>query len=138
MSDALVRAAFEVRLAAWAAAQTPPIPVSYELVPLDPPATRYIRCWLLPVPTQSNDLAGLHRLRQGVFQVDLCIPQDGKGTAAPTALAASLDAYFPLTGPLEQGSIKVYLTTPLSPAQPRPEGAHSVTAVSCEYKSHTI
>ncbi len=138
MSLALVRAAFEVRLAAWAAAQSPAIPVAYQLKTFTPPTTRYVRAWLLPAPTNSVDITGLHREYKGVFQVDICTPADGQGTGAANALAASLDAYFPLTGPMTQGSIKVYVTAPMSATQPRGEGTHDVTSVSCEYLCHTI
>lgn len=137
MSDALVRAAFETRIAAWAAAQSPPIPVAYENVTFTPPAGRYLRCWLLPVPTQAETFDGLGRLRRGIFQVDLCLPM-GAGSGAAQALLSSLDAAFPLTGPMTQGGISVYLLTPLSGAAGRPDGDHYVVPVSCEYRSDTI
>lgn len=138
MSDALVIAAFETRIEAWAAAQTPAIPVAFHLVDFEPPATRYIRAWVLPARTLSKDWAGDHRLRRGIFQVDLCLPLDGSGKSAITALAASLDVAFPMTGPMTQGAIKVYLLSPMSQSDSRTEGTHSVTSVSCEYNSHTV
>lgn len=137
MSDALVRAAFETRLATWAAAQTPPIPVAYQNLAFTPPTGRYVRCWLLPAPTLSEDLGGLHRQRRGIFQLDLCLPI-GVGPGAANTLAASLDATFPLTAPMVQGAIRVFLLTPLSqgPAQDGPD--HYMVPLSCEYRSDTI
>lgn len=137
MSDALVRAAFESRLTTWAAAQTPPIPVAYQNTAFTPPAGRYVRCWVIPAPTQAETFDGLGRLRRGIFQVDLCMPI-GTGPAAANALADSLDAAFPLTAPLAQGGIKVYLLAPLSQAGPLDEPGHFVVPVSCEYRSDTI
>lgn len=137
MSDALVRATFETRIAAWAAAQSPAIPVAYENTTFTPPAGRYLRCWLLPLPTQAETFDGLGRLRRGMFQIDLCMPM-GAGSAAILALIASLDAAFPLTTPLAQGGISVYLLTPLSGAAGRPDGDHYVVPVSCEYRSDTV
>lgn len=137
MSDALVRAAFESRIAAWAAAQVPPIPVSYQNVTFTPPAGRYARCWVLPVPTQAETFDGLGRLRRGIFQVDLCMPI-GAGPGAANTLAASLDVAFPLTGPMAQGGINIYLLTPLSQASGMQEPDHYVVPVSTEYRSDTI
>lgn len=137
MSDALVRAAFETRLKAWADAQVPPIPVAYENATFTPPAGRYARCHLIPAPTLSEDLSGTHRLRRGIFQVDLCMPI-GTGPSAASALAASLDAAFPLIAPMTQGSIKVFLLSPLSPGPAIEEPDHYVVPLSCEYRSDTI
>lgn len=138
MSDALVRAAFETRLSAWAAAQVPAIPVAWEEVSFSPPPTRYIRAWLLRAPTQNEAWDSNHRLRRGIFQVDLCIPSNSKGTGEATALAASLDATFSLAAPMTQGDIKVFLLSPMSPVKGPLEGTHNVTHVSCEYRSDTI
>jgi hypothetical protein len=137
MSDALVRAAFETRVAAWAAALTPPVPVAYQNVPFSPPAGRYVRCWLLPAPTLCRTLNGEHRERRGVFQADLCLPLN-VGSADLQSLIASLDAAFPLNGPLVQGSLSVYLLTPMSGAAGRPDGTHYVVPVSCTYENHTV
>lgn len=137
MSDALVRAAFESRVAAWAAAQVPPIPVAYQNVVFTPPAGRYVRVWLLPAPTQCQTFNGEHRQRRGVFQVDLCLPI-GTGPAAASALAASLDAAFPLTGPMTQGSAKVFLLSPMSQGAPLDGGTHYTVPVSCTYQCDTI
>lgn len=135
MSDALVRAAFESRLASWAAAQVPPIPVAYQNVPFTPPNGRYARCWVLPAPTQSGTLDGLHRERKGVFQVDLLMP-NGTGSGAATALAASLDAAFPVV--LSQGGIKVFLLSPMSQSSSIQEPNHYMVPVSCMYRSDTV
>lgn len=135
MSDALIRAAFESRLAAWAASQVPPIPVAYQNVAFTPPNGRYARCWILPVPTQSGTLDGLHRERKGVFQVDLCMPI-GTGSAAVNALVASLDAAFPVV--LTQGAIKVFLLSPMSQSSSIQEANHYMVPVSCEYRSDTV
>lgn len=135
MSDALIRAAFESRLAAWASAQVPPIPVAYQNVAFAPPNGRYARCWVLPAPTQSQTLDGLHRERKGVFQVDLLMP-NGTGSAAANALAASLDAAFPVV--LSQGAIKVFLLSPMSQSSSIQEPNHYMVPVSCMYRSDTV
>lgn len=136
MSDALIRAAFESRVAAWAAAQSPAIPVSYQNVAFTPPAGRYVRVWILPAPTQSQGISGTHRERRGICQIDLCLPI-GTGSAMASALVASLDAAFPMTGPMAQGSIQVWMKSPMSAASPIEGPTHYTVPVSGEYVSHT-
>jgi hypothetical protein len=137
MSDALIRAAFESRLATWAAAQSPAIPVAYENVNFTPPAGRYVRCFILPANTQSETLDGIHRKRMGIFQVDLCMP-NGSGAGAAIALAASLDAAFPLTAPMTQSTLKIFLLSPMSPAAAIQRPDHFVVPVSCAYRADTV
>lgn len=137
MSDAIIRAAFETRLAAWAAAQVPPIPVAYENAPFTPPAGRYARCFLMPAPAASETLNGEHRRRMGVFQVSLCMPI-GTGPAAGAALAASLDAVFPMTGPMTQGGLRIFILSPMAIAPAIQEPDRYVVPVSCTYRADII
>lgn len=137
MSDALIRTAFESRLATWAAAQTPAIQVAYENVNFTPPAGRYLRCFILPADTQSDTLDGLHRKRMGIFQVDLCMPT-GTGPGPAVALAASLDAAFPLTAPMTQSTLKIFLLSPMSPSAAIQQPDHYVVPVSCAYRADTV
>jgi hypothetical protein len=137
MSDALVRAAFETRLAAWAAAQVPPIPVAFENAQFTAPNGRYARAYLLPAPTACETFNGEHRRRMGVFQVSLCMPI-GTGPGAAASLAASLDAAFPLSAPMTQGSIKVFLLSPMSPAPAMQDADLFIVPVSCTYRADTI
>lgn len=137
MSDALVRAAFETRLAAWAAAQVPAIPIAYENAAFTAPTGRYARCFLLPALTQNDMLSGEHRRRMGVFQVSLCMPI-GAGPGAAAALTASLDAAFPLTAPMVQGALRVFLLSPMSPGPAIQEPDRFVVPVSCTYRADTI
>ena len=137
MSDALIRAAFETRLAAWAAAQVPTIPIYYENITFTPPAGRYARCFLMPAPAECETLNGEHRRRMGVFQVSLCMPI-GVGPAAGTALAASLDPVFPMTLPMTQGGIKIFILSPMAIAPGIQESDRYVVPVSCTYRADII
>lgn len=137
MSDALVRAAFETRLLAWANAQVPPIPVAFENAAFVAPTGRYARAYLLPSPTASETLNGEHRRRMGIFQVSLCMPI-GAGPGAAAALTASLDAAFPMALPMTQGGVKVFLLSPMSPAPAIQEPDRFVVPVSCTYRADTI
>lgn len=137
MSDALIRAAFETRLAAWAAAQSPAIPVAYENVTFTPPAGRYVRCFLMPAPTECETFNGEHRRRMGIFQVSLCMPI-GTGPAAAATLAASLDAAFPIALPMTQGGIKIFILSPMAIAPAIQESDRYVVPVSCSYRADII
>lgn len=137
MSDALVRAAFETRLLAWANAQSPAIPVAFENAAFMPPVGRYVRAYLLPAPTASETLNGEHRRRMGVFQVSLCMPI-GSGPGAAAALTASLDAAFPMALPMTQGSLRLFMLSPMSPGPAIQEPDRFVVPVSCTYRADTI
>jgi len=137
MSDQIIRAAFETRLAAWAAAQVPPIPIAYENAPFTPPSGRYARCFLMPAPAANEMLNGEHRRRMGVFQVSLCMPI-GTGPAAGAALAASLDAAFPLTAPMLRDGLRIFLLSPMSAAPAQQEPDRYVVPVSCTYRADQI
>jgi hypothetical protein len=137
MSDALVRAAFETRLLAWANAQVPAIPVAFENAAFTPPSGRYARAYLLPAPTACETWGGEHRRRMGIFQVSLCMPI-GTGPGAAALLTASLDAAFPIALPMTQGTLKVFLLSPMSPAPAIQESDHFIVPVSCTYRADTI
>lgn len=136
MSDALLRAAFETRLATWAAAQTPPIPIHFENV-TGTQSIPYARVNLLKGATENRFLDGKHRGRVGVCQVSLVL-EPGTGAARADALAASLDAAFPVSTPLTQGSLVVTLRTPFSAAAGVSEPDNYYVPVSCSYSAHSV
>jgi hypothetical protein len=135
MSQAIVRQALELTLSTWAAAQSPAIPVAYENVEFTPPAGRYVRAFLLPAPTESLDLARVHRRYFGVFQVSLVMPK-GTGPAAAEALLASLSAAFPTSAPIVRTNVRVWLTQPMSAAPAIQEPDRYVIPVSAPYEAH--
>ena len=137
MSNALIRAVFEGTLKTWAAAQVPALEVAWENVPLDQPATTYLRAFHLPADTSSLDLAGRHRGHSGLFQVSIALPVGG-GSGGAAVIEAALDALFPLTTPLTSGPLKVYVTSPLSagPAQTEPD--RYVVPCTLGYQAHAI
>lgn len=136
MSDALIRSAFESRLAAWAAAQTPAIPIAYQNKPFDPPVGVYLRSFILPAGTISLTLDRKHRQYKGVFQVSIVAPL-ATGPGAAEAVATALDALFPIDAPLAVGSILVWLLSPMSAAPAQQEPARYVIPVSAQYQSDT-
>ncbi|RZL39228.1 MAG: hypothetical protein EOP35_04115 [Rubrivivax sp.] len=135
MSQALIRAAFEQKLATWAAAQTPAVLVAWENVAFTAPAGRYVRAFLLPLPTETDFLSGTDRQFAGVFQLHLLIAQ-GAGPGEAEALITSLDTAFGLR--LTNGSLVVTLTRPLSAdGAGEPDADRYLVPVSCAYRAAT-
>jgi len=137
VSQALVRAAFETALSTWAAAQTPPIPVAWENVNFNPPASRYIRANLLPADTASFDLLGKHRRYQGVLQIMLCMPL-GVGKGATEALVSAIEALFPQAAWFTASAFRVQVASPMSAAPSFPDDSKMLTPVSCRYRSDIV
>jgi len=88
-----IRAALEGRLATWAATQS--LTVAYENVPFNPPSGAYLRAFLLPAETHSDDLAGSHRAYRGIWQVNVVAPI-GKGAGAALTIAEAIATLFPV------------------------------------------
>ena len=105
MSNPVIRAALETRLANWAALQSPPLAVSYQNVAFNKPTddeTPFLECFLIPNVTMSRDVAQTHQRRYGLFQVNVWSPQ-GPGMGNGEALAESVASLFspiPKTGPV--------------------------------------
>lgn len=137
MSEELVRAAFETRLTAWAAAQSPPIPLTFENVMFSPPPSRYAECVLIPANTDCETFNGEHRRFTGLYQVKLFMPI-GIGPGQASTLAKSLDSAFPMTQPMKQGGLSVFITSPMSKHPPQPHPDRYVVPVSCTYRADQI
>lgn len=136
MSEHLIRRAFETALQTWATANT--LPVAWENVELVPqPDGAYVRAFLLPAQTFSDDLQRAHSVFRGVFQISLCMPT-GAGPAAAEALVASLRAAFPASVPLSAGGLTVFITDPLSRGPGIPEPDRYVVPCSLPYRADTI
>lgn len=135
MSQALVRAAFEQKLSAWAAAQNPAIQVAWENVAMTPPAGRYMRAFLLWLPTQVEFVAGTDRQFAGVFQLHILTAQ-GVGAGEAESLVAALDAEFGLR--FTSGALVFNLTRPISADGPaQPDADRLLVTASCAFRVAT-
>lgn len=137
MTQALVRAALETALDAWADAQSPAIPVAWENVTFTPPTTRHIRAFILPAETQSLDLLGKHRGFRGIFQVSLCMPI-GTGMKATETLVNALDVLFARASYFTAGGVRTQIVTPMSASTPLQSDGFIITPVSCQYLAHVV
>lgn len=136
MSEHLIRSAFESRIKTWADAQG--LPVAWENVELAPqPAGAYVRAFLLPADTFSEDLGRAHSVYRGIFQASLCMPA-GTGPGAAEVLVAALRALFPASAPMTSGGLLVHITEPLSRGPGIPEPDRYVVPCSLPYRADTI
>lgn len=114
MSRALIRAALESRLATWAAARVPSLPIAWENAKAAP-TLPYLRVNLLPASTTAPDLAALSRTYRGVFQITVVAPID-IGPALADAIVGELETLFPAALTLTQSGLSIQITDPASAA----------------------
>ena len=131
MTQALIRAALESRLAAWATAQSRR--VAYENAEFVPAtAETYVRAFVLPALTQSADIGRLNRRFEGILQCNIIAPE-GTGPGAVEALFATLEAQFQPQTPITYGGLVVWLTQPMSLGPQIPEPGRYMRPASVPY-----
>lgn len=114
MSQRAINTILETRLNNWALSQSPTVRIAWPNVTFTPnPGETYIRVHELPNETKSQDLAGSHRLYQGIFQMTIVRPA-GVGAGPAHDMVAALSAQFPLNARYTSGSVTVQILTPLS------------------------
>jgi hypothetical protein len=92
-----LRSELETRLANWASAQSPPIPVAWEGFPFVPPQNGgpYIQPFLL-ANTVTNATVDAARTRtRGNFQINVWV-KDGKGSKVVEDLSNTIAALYPV------------------------------------------
>jgi hypothetical protein len=108
MSDSIIRAELESRLATWANAQTPKIPVAYEAVPFTKPTSGvFLEAELHPAITLDRSVGGYKQRYLGIFQVN-CWAKSGRGMAEVETLAKNIISLFPMLP--KQGNVSVEAT----------------------------
>lgn len=137
MSQKKCRAAYESRLKAFAAAQSPALEVAYENAQFTPTVGAiYLRCYQLPAPTQAADLEGAHRAYTGVFGVNVTAPIN-VGAGAALTIADALAAYFVNNARLTVSGLAVQQITPASIAPALQLEDRYVIPVSWQYRADT-
>lgn len=138
MSNTLIRQLFESRLNTWAKARNPVLRVEFQDVAFTPAAGEtYLRCFLLPATTSSEDLQGVHKAYRGVWQVSIVKPAGG-GLGAAGGIEDELVALFPNNLQLTSGAFKVFVRSPMSAATPLVDALNTTIPVSCAYRGDTI
>lgn len=137
MSHKKARAAYEGRLATWAAARSPALSVAYENQPFTPvTGTTYLRATCLPAATDSQDLEGAHRVYLGVFQVSVYAPLN-TGPGAAAGIADELAALFVNNARLTVSGLIVQQFSPAAVAPAIPLEDRYVIPVSFRYRADT-
>lgn len=138
MSTKLCRQAIESRLAAWAAARSPALRIAWQNVSFTPTSGEtYLRAALLPADTSSVDLKGDHRGYRGIYQVDIATPIS-TGPGAAEAIAAELDALFPVNLRVTVSGLAVQVIAPASAGPAGQNETHLITPVSIPYRADAI
>lgn len=138
MSQKTIRSLYEGRLKAWAAARSPALRIAYQNVAFTPPAdgSTYLRCFLLPADSDSQDLEGIHEAFLGVFQVSI-VSKAGVGAGEAGGIADELRALFPNNLPLSKSGFTVFVRTPASQGPAIQETDFVSIPVSFEYRADT-
>lgn len=132
-----IRYLLESRLKTWAAAESPAIPVAWQNVALTPPATRYLRAFVLPAETGSQTLDGSHRRYTGVWQVNVVVPI-GTGPGAAEAIAQEIADLYPMNDLLSMTGLDLYITSPMSIHPAIQDSDRFTVPVSCRYRADTV
>jgi hypothetical protein len=107
-----IREAFETRIAAYAAAQAPPLQVAWENTSYTPsPNTAWLECAMLAAPTQNPWMGVTSERLVGFYQIN-CYGTQDTGPAATEAIADALIALFPRGGMTQNGKTVNIDTTP--------------------------
>jgi len=133
MSNQVIRKAFESRLKTYATAQG--LSIAYEGVAFSPPATTYLRSFVLPANTNSDTLDGVHRGYQGVYQVSIVCPIN-TSSATIDAIVAALDALYPVT--FTQDGARITMTRPMGKRPAIQEPDRYVVPVDGAYRLDTV
>lgn len=126
-----IRSELETKIAAYAAAQSPAIPVCYEGVPFNPPVngSPYLQPFLLANTVTNVTVDGKRIRTRGTFQIN-CWTQDGTGSKKAEDLANAVAALFP-TLPIT-GTVRV--DTPPQTSAAFTNASWRVITVSVNYR----
>ncbi|VVN50011.1 hypothetical protein PS685_00158 [Pseudomonas fluorescens] len=143
MSDRVIRSLFEMRLKAWADARLPKLPIAFEDVAFTPPPgdATYLKVYLLPGNTDSEDLEGKHTSYRGVLQVSI-VTKAGSGRGAAGLIAEELAALYPNNLELQKPEpgkepFSVYIRSPMTTAPAIQGDSTSSLPVSFQYRADT-
>ena len=90
------RQEIEGRVAAFAAAQTPPLAVAYENVPFTRPINvPFLECYLVSAGTITASLDATRNRERGTIAVNVWVPA-GQGVGKADAIAAQIVKLFPV------------------------------------------
>ncbi|HEX8591750.1 MAG TPA: phage tail terminator-like protein [Pseudomonas sp.] len=135
MSHLTIRLLYQQRLAAWAADKA--LRVAYQGAEFVPEVDEtYLSCFALPAGTDTNTLAGDHRVYTGVFQINVVTPV-GNGSGDAEGLVEELADVFPAYLRLAQGDFEVIVLTPVEPGPVITVDTTLSVSASFQYRADT-
>lgn len=132
MTQALIRRGLETALKTYADANS--LTVAWENVEFTQPDGAYLRAFVLPGDTFSDDLGRVGRTYAGIFQVSVVCPT-GTGPGAAEAIVAGIAAAFPPASPITVSTLTLWITQPLSQAAAIQERDRFVIPCSLPYSA---
>ncbi|MBH8611215.1 DUF4128 domain-containing protein [Pseudomonas mohnii] len=139
MSDRVIRSLFEARLKAWASARVPELPIAYEDVAFTPPANNasYLKIFLLPGNTDTEDLEGKHTSYRGVLQISV-VTKSGEGRGASELIADEIAKIYPNNLELSKVDFTVFIRSPMATAGAIHGDTFSSLPLSFQYRADTF
>ena len=136
MMQSQIRAALESHLALFADDQG--LLVAWQGVEFEPEVgEEYLRVFVMPAESDSNDLAGAHRVYRGVLQVDV-VMQSGRGMGGIEQRAKQIIAHFPKDMRLNTADGFVQLTSVMSIGPVISDGGDSFLPLTSYYRMDTV
>lgn len=139
MSDRIIRSLFEARLKVWASTRVPALPIAYEDVAFTPPANDdpYLKIFLLPGNTDSEDLEGKHTSYRGVLQISV-VTKSGGGRGAAGMIAEEIAGLYPNNLALSKADFTVFIHSPMATAGAIQGDTTSSLPLSFQYRADTF
>lgn len=95
MTQKTIRSEVEAKIKAWAAVQSPPIPIAYENVAFTKPDTTFIELYIIPATTVNQTVSAARKTLAGLIQFNI-YTKEGVGTKKSEELAQTLIDLFPV------------------------------------------
>jgi len=112
-------------------------PVAYQNSPFTPHSGQlYLRAFLIPADTGSDDLAGEHRRYQGLFQVNVVSPA-GQGSGEAETIVMQLADLFPVNMLLNDGDFTVQIVEPVAQGPEIQDATEYTTPAGFGYRAAT-
>lgn len=135
MTQAIIRRAFESTLKTWADGQS--LSIAWENRAFTPVnGTTYLRAFMLPIDTISDDLGRVHRRYEGIFQISIALPL-GTGPGAGEAIVSALSTLFAPSTLITQSGLRIFVMQPISAAPAIVEPDRYVIPCSLTYRADT-
>jgi hypothetical protein len=95
MTQRTIRLEVEAKVKAWAAAQSPAIPIAYENVAFTKPDTTFIELYIIPATTVNQTVSAARKTLTGLIQFNI-YTKEGVGTKKSEEIAQALIDLFPV------------------------------------------